>query len=89
MSDDHGHDHHEHEHHDRDHDHDHRHARGWWDRLRHAVTPHSHDSAGTVDRALESSRQGLSAAEARQRLERFGRNELAQTPPPPRWNGRA
>ncbi len=42
----------------------------------------------TVDATLarlESSRQGLPSAEARKRLKRFGRNELAQTPPPPRW----
>ncbi|AGZ42821.1 cation diffusion facilitator family transporter [Actinoplanes friuliensis] len=30
-------------------------------RLRHALTPHSHDSAGKVDTALESSRAGLRA----------------------------
>jgi cation diffusion facilitator family transporter len=32
-----------------------------WARLRHAVTPHSHDSAGRVDTALETSRRGLRA----------------------------
>ncbi|MEV6636498.1 cation diffusion facilitator family transporter [Actinoplanes sp. NPDC051470] len=40
-------------------DHDHEH--GWRHRLRHAVTPHSHDSADKVDSALESSREGLRA----------------------------
>ncbi|GLY93988.1 cation efflux system protein [Actinoplanes sp. NBRC 103695] len=40
-------------------DHDHEH--GWLHGLRHAVTPHSHDSADKVDSALESSRDGLRA----------------------------
>ncbi|WP_033341543.1 cation diffusion facilitator family transporter [Catenuloplanes japonicus] len=45
--------------HHTDHDHDHEHgARG---RLRHLLTPHSHDSADKVDSALESSREGLRA----------------------------
>jgi len=39
------------------HDHDH----GVWHRLRHVLTPHSHDSADKVDSALESSREGLRA----------------------------
>jgi cation diffusion facilitator family transporter len=30
-----------------------------WHRVRHAVTPHSHDSADRVDRALETSTRGL------------------------------
>ncbi|MGW4941837.1 cation diffusion facilitator family transporter [Actinoplanes sp. NPDC004185] len=42
-------------------DHEHSHHDGWWDRLRHQVTPHSHDSADKVDPALESSREGLRA----------------------------
>lgn len=32
-----------------------------WGKIRHAVTPHSHDSADKVDPALESSRDGLRA----------------------------
>lgn len=32
-----------------------------WARLRHAVVPHHHDTADTVDRALETSRKGLRA----------------------------
>lgn len=52
----------------RHHDHDgsgqkHRRRRtaGWRDRLRHLVVPHSHDPAGKVDSAMESSRDGLRA----------------------------
>src|SRR5213078_1362138 len=37
------------------------HGRSWWDKIRHVVTPHSHDSADKVDPALESSRDGLRA----------------------------
>lgn len=33
----------------------------WLHRLRHAVTPHSHDAADRVDSALESSRRGMRA----------------------------
>ena len=47
----HGHDHGD------DHEHDHRH--GLVARLRHAVTPHSHDTADQVDSALEGSREGM------------------------------
>jgi Co/Zn/Cd efflux system component len=36
--------------------HDHEH--GLWDRIRHAITPHSHDTAVAVDHALESSDRG-------------------------------
>jgi cation diffusion facilitator family transporter len=50
------HDDHEHGDHHGDHEHG-----GWWDRIRHLVTPHSHDSADRVDQALESSRDGLRA----------------------------
>jgi len=53
----HDHDHHHDSHHD--HDNDRRHGR--WDRLKHRITPHSHDSADKVDAALESSRDGLRA----------------------------
>ncbi|MGO4363112.1 cation diffusion facilitator family transporter [Terrabacter sp. 2TAF16] len=58
-----------------DHDHDHPHDRhgarqhpghshghaSRWARLRHAVTPHSHDAADSVDSALESSARGIRA----------------------------
>jgi cation diffusion facilitator family transporter len=44
-----------------EHDHGHDHAHGWRDRVRHLVTPHSHDTADKVDSALESSRAGLRA----------------------------
>jgi cation diffusion facilitator family transporter len=37
------------------------HGHGLGHRLRHLVTPHSHDSADKVDRALEASRDGLRA----------------------------
>jgi cation diffusion facilitator family transporter len=43
------------------HEHEHTHAPRGWDRLRHALTPHSHDSADKVDSAMESSRDGLRA----------------------------
>lgn len=64
---DHGHDHHDdhdhgHGHHD-DHDHDHDHAhhtglKGWLFEL---FVPHTHDSADSIDDALESSVQGVRA----------------------------
>jgi cation diffusion facilitator family transporter len=42
------------------HDHgDDDHGDGWWQRITHVITPHSHDSADKVDSALESSREGL------------------------------
>ena len=41
------------------HGHGHRHRRTLWSRLRHVITPHSHDSADRVDTALETSRQGI------------------------------
>ena len=64
--DEHGDDHHEHGHgHDHDHDHenDHEHAEpgGLLGRLRHLVTPHSHDAAVAMDSELESSRAGMRA----------------------------
>lgn len=52
-SNDHGHDHR--------HYHDHEHASGWWGRLTHTITPHSHDSADSVDSALESRARGIRA----------------------------
>jgi cation diffusion facilitator family transporter len=47
-----------HEQHHHDHEHQHGHRPGLR-ALRHAFATHAHDSAGTVDRALETSRQGL------------------------------
>jgi cation diffusion facilitator family transporter len=47
--------------HDHEHEHDHEHSSGWLDRLRHAVTPHSHDTAVAVDGALEASDRGMRA----------------------------
>src|SRR3954470_7652805 len=62
---DHDHEHgHEHDHghkHDHDHDHDHDHGSGWIARVRHALTPHSHDPADSIDSALESSARGIRA----------------------------
>ncbi|NMO49885.1 cation transporter [Actinoplanes sp. TBRC 11911] len=43
------------------HEHSHSHSHGRWHRLKHLVTPHSHDSADKVDPELESSRAGLRA----------------------------
>jgi cation diffusion facilitator family transporter len=40
---------------------EHRHGTGWRQRLRHAVAPHSHDSADKVDAALSASRDGVRA----------------------------
>jgi hypothetical protein len=36
-------------------------TRGLWDRIRHALTPHSHDSADRVDTALQTSGRGMRA----------------------------
>ena len=47
--------------HDHHHDHEHDHEHGWWDRVRHALTPHSHDAADSLDPALESSTRGIRA----------------------------
>jgi cation diffusion facilitator family transporter len=55
----------EHEHHAGGHGHGHSHSAksGWsaslWSRVRHTVTPHSHDSADRLDTALETSTQGM------------------------------
>jgi cation diffusion facilitator family transporter len=46
-----GHPHHEH----------HEHHHGWWHRVRHALVPHSHDSADRVDSAMRASRDGMRA----------------------------
>src|SRR5512138_1381076 len=43
-----------------EHQHEHPHG-GLAHRIRHAVTPHSHDSADKVDPALEASREGMRA----------------------------
>jgi cation diffusion facilitator family transporter len=59
----HGHEPHDHEHghdHDDEHDHDHPHD-GLLNRLRHVLTPHSHDVAVAVDSALEASDRGMRA----------------------------
>jgi len=42
-------------------DHEHGDKAGWWGRVRHAVRPHSHDAADSVDAALESSALGIHA----------------------------
>ena len=53
---------HDHQHdHDHDHDHGHDHGHRWVDRVRHALTPHSHDAADSLDTALESSARGIRA----------------------------
>jgi len=63
----HGHDSHDHGHgHDHELDHEHGHgelgvAGRFWHRVKHLLTPHSHDSADKVDTALETSREGLRA----------------------------
>lgn len=48
-----------HEHPGHEHSHEHEHENRWWGRLRHAVTPHSHDAADSIDSALESSARGI------------------------------
>jgi len=54
--------HHSHDDHDRHDDHDdHASATGLRARLRHLVTPHSHDPALAMDRELETSRRGMRA----------------------------
>ena len=49
-----------------------------------AVEPWAMSSAAALAH-LESTTQGLSAAEARQRLDRFGPNRLREKPPRPVW----
>ena len=51
---------HPHEH-DHDHGHDHGNGNGLLARLRHLLTPHSHDAAVAVDSALEASDRGMRA----------------------------
>jgi cation diffusion facilitator family transporter len=43
------------------HEHGHRHGGGTWSKVRHLLTPHSHDTAGKLDSRLESSREGIRA----------------------------
>ena len=48
--------------HDHQHHHGHDHGRGGvWQRIRHAVRPHSHDAVEQVDSALEGSTEGIRA----------------------------
>jgi Ca2+-transporting ATPase len=47
--------------------------------------PHALGTGEVLSRLGSDARQGLSAAEARARLERHGRNELPSAPPVPRW----
>jgi cation diffusion facilitator family transporter len=54
------HEEHHHDHHDHDHDHDH--GAGRWSRLRHALSPHSHDHTEAIQTADEASREGIRAA---------------------------
>ena len=56
----HAHEPHDHDHDDHEHEHDHDDG-GWRGRLRHAITPHSHDVAVAVDSALEASDRGMRA----------------------------
>src|SRR5215204_2388359 len=44
-----------------DHDHDHERAGGMWARFKHAVSPHTHDAADSIDAALTSSARGIRA----------------------------
>ncbi|MFP5331238.1 MAG: cation diffusion facilitator family transporter [Acidimicrobiia bacterium] len=55
-----GHDHDGHDH-GHDHDHDHEHPTGLLGRLKELYHPHSHDSADSIDTALESSAKGIRA----------------------------
>ena len=52
---------HEHDPHDHDHQHDHSHAGGLGGVIRSLFAPHSHDSADSIDTALESSAAGIRA----------------------------
>ncbi|WP_252975708.1 cation diffusion facilitator family transporter [Janibacter melonis] len=58
-----GHDHGHDDAHGHDHaEHDHEHSGSWWGRVRHAVTPHSHDVNDAIQTAEESSREGIRTA---------------------------
>ncbi|WP_374968720.1 cation diffusion facilitator family transporter [Terrabacter sp. BE26] len=66
LDDDHGHDHADRghgrdAHHGHGHAHDHDHGSGLFGKVRHALTPHSHDVADSLDAALESSARGIRA----------------------------
>lgn len=50
------HEHHDHDHHEHEHEHE-----SLWSRLRHSITPHSHDPAAGTDAALEASADGIRA----------------------------
>src|SRR5687767_501698 len=50
-----------HQGHDHGHEHRHDHGHGWFHRVRHALRPHSHDTADQVDSAMEASREGVRA----------------------------
>ncbi|MFE2298064.1 cation diffusion facilitator family transporter [Streptomyces sp. NPDC059445] len=60
MNDRHGH-HHAHDSHDGHDGHDHRHGDGRGGRLRHLLTPHSHETTDKLDSALEASARGMRA----------------------------
>ncbi|MGO1584071.1 MAG: cation diffusion facilitator family transporter, partial [Actinomycetaceae bacterium] len=45
-----------------EHEHEHEHGTGLWGRLRHALTPHSHDHTESIQSAEESSAEGIRAA---------------------------
>lgn len=49
------------EHHEHDEHHHHHHDHGMWHRVKHWLTPHSHDTRDKVDSALEASREGMRA----------------------------
>lgn len=49
-------------HHEHPHDHDHHHGHGLWGRVKHALTPHSHDHSEAIRTAEETSREGIKAA---------------------------
>ncbi len=53
-------------------------------RVKQSVVYHALPIAEVVEH-LATSPRGLSEAESRRRLEQYGPNELAQSPPPPRW----
>lgn len=58
---------HSHDHGDHDHDHgdgghDHDHGSGLWAKVKHAITPHSHDAVAVIQTAEESSSEGIRAA---------------------------
>ena len=45
-----------------EHEHEHDHAGGLWPRIKHALTPHSHDHTEAIQTADEASRDGIRAA---------------------------